>query len=355
MQTFRGVAGIFTSLVFFALCTSTPARADKGAEDQLRTMIAANSLDLEGKAPFHIKIAFQYYDMDGKAAETGTAEEWWVAPDKYRVVITSPSLNEVFPAPETGTPAVPSRESYLVHDMLNSAVHPIPRFTNFDGLDARAGKHSADGAALSCVLVEAYDSKGPFMSAPTFCAEPKSNALRLRKNLNQSSIARNTIGVFHDVNVALDYQISYGLGSSGVADKLALTGHVTSLGTFNPAASDLKFGAPLTDRMDVDAVPEFFAKGRVLYQSIVDLPFFAMNAYPNAAVAVRGLIKKDGSIGSVVVMASPDKAFNESAVESVSLWKYKPYVVGEDHVELYADFFILYSGSKQTHIPQRPR
>ena len=355
MQTFRGGAGILTSFVFFALGTSTAAHADKGAEDQLRTMIAANSLDLEGKVPFHIKIAFQYYDMDGKAVETGTAEEWWVAADRYRIVITSPSLNEVFPAAETKTSEVNSREAYLVHDMLNSAVHPFPRFTNFDGLDARASKHTADGAALSCVLVEAYDSKGPFMSAPTFCVEPKSNALRLRRNLNQSSIARNTIGVFHDANVALDYQISYGLGSSGVADKLALTGHVTSLGTFNPATSDLKFGAPLTGRIDSDVVPEFFAKGRVVYQTIVDLPFFAMNAYPNATVAVRGLIKKDGSIGAVVVMSSPDKAFNESAVESVSLWKYKPYVVGEDHVELYADFFIQYSGSKPTHIPQKPR
>lgn len=355
MQTFRGVAGITTSIVFFALCMSTPARADKGAEDQLRKMIAANSLDLEGKAPFHIKIAFQYYDMDGKATETGTAEEWWIAADRYRIVISSPSLNEVFPAAQAITPEVNSREAYLVHDMLNSAVHPLPRFTNFDGLDARASKHTADGAALSCVLVEAYDSKGPFISAPTFCAEPKSDALRLRKNLNQSSIARNTIGVFHDVNVALDYQISYGLGLSGVADKLALTGHVTSLGTFNPATSDLKFGAPPTDRIDSDAVPEFFAKGRVIYQTIVDLPFFAMNAYPNATVAVRGLIKKDGSMGAVVVMSSPDKAFNESAAESVSLWKYRPYVVGEDHVELYADFFIQYSGSKPTHIPQKPR
>lgn len=355
MQTFRGVAGIISSILFVSLTTSTFARADKGAEDQLRKMIAANSLDLEGKAPFHLKIAFQYYDTDGKAVESGTAEEWWAAQDRYRIVISSPSLNEVFPAPGADTPEVNSRESYLVHDMLNSAVHPFPRFTNFDGLDARASKHSADGAALDCVLVEAYDSKGPFMSAPTFCAEPKSNALRLRKNLYQSSIARNTIGVFHDVNVALDYQISYGLGLGGVADKLALTGHVTSLGTFNPATSDLKFGAPRTDRIDADAVPEFFAKGRVVYQTIVDLPFFAMNAYPNATVAVRGLIKKDGSIGSVVVMASPDKAFDESAVESVSLWKYKPYVVGENHVELYADFFVQYSGSKQTHIPQKPR
>jgi hypothetical protein len=355
MRSLRSVLCALTSVVFLALCCVTAARADKGAEEQLRKMIAMNSLDGPEKAPFHIKIAFQYYDTDGKAVETGTAEEWWVAVDRYRIVISSPSVNEVYPAPETNTPAINSRESYLVHDLLTSAVHPIPRFTNFDGLDARASKHNADGAALSCVLVEAYDSKGPFMSAPTFCAELKSNALRLRQNLYQSSISRNTIGQFHDVNVALDYQISYGLGLGGVADKLAMTGHVTSLGTFNPATSDMKLGAPLTDRMDSDAVPEFFAKGRVQYQSVIDLPFFAMNAFPNATVAVRGLIKKDGSITDVVVMASPDKAFNQSAVESVSVWKYKPYVVGENHIELYADFFIEYSGSKLTHIPQKPR
>jgi hypothetical protein len=355
MRSLRSTLCVATSLLCLALYSTTAARADQGAEEQLRKMIAMNSLDGAEKAPFHIKIAFQYFDIDGKPLETGTAEEWWVAADRYRIVIASPSLNEVFPAPEADTPEIKSRESYLVHDLLNAAVHPFPRYTNFDGLDARASKHNADGVALNCVLVEAFDSRGPFMSAPTFCVEPKSNALRLRQNLYQSSVARNTIGVFHDVNVALDYQISYGLGLGGVGDKMAMTGHVTSLGTFDPSATKLALGAPLTDRIDSDSVPEFFAKGRLVYQTVVDYPAFAATAYKNAAVAVRGLITKDGSITGAVVMASPDKGFNESAVESISLWKYKPYAIGEDRVEVYADFFIIFSGPNSNHIHQRIR
>jgi hypothetical protein len=351
MRNLRSTLCALTSVLSFALCI-TPAHADKGAEDQLRKMIAMNSLDGAEKAPFHIKIAFQYFGLDGKQVETGTAEEWWVAADRYRIVIASPSLNEIFPAPEADTPEIRSRESYLVHDLLNAAVHPFPRYTNFNGLDARASKHNADGAALSCVLVTAFDTNTPLMSSPTFCVEPKSLALRLRENLYQSSIARNTIGVFHDVNVALDYQISYGLGLGGVGDKMAMTGHVTSLGTFDPSTSNLVLGAPFTDRIDSDSVPEFFVKGRLVYQTVVDYPAFAATAFKNAIVAVRGLITKDGSITGAVVMASPDKGFNQSAVESISLWKYKPYAIGENRTEVYADFFIIFSGPNSEHIPR---
>jgi len=315
-------------------------------------MIAANSLDVEGKAPFHLKIAFQYYDLDGKAAETGTVEEWWVSSTQFRTVVTTPSMTEVFPAAESQTPEAKTREGYLIHELLNAAVHPFPRYTTFDGLDVRAGKQREEGATMSCVLVENENARLPYLSVPTFCVEPKSLALRLRANEYASTVARNSMGVFHDANVSLDLQISYGLRTH---EQMAITGHVTSLGTFDPSKSTLALGAPLADRFDQDGIPEVFVKGKVLYQRPAKYPLFQGATGKGALVSLRGLVTKDGSVTALVVMSSPDPAFSQAAIDAVSDWKYRPYRVGETPVEVYSKFFIDFVSPDQDHIPGKPR
>lgn len=39
-------------------------------------LAAANNLDHVGNTPFHLKVAFQLYDLAGKPGESGTVEEW---------------------------------------------------------------------------------------------------------------------------------------------------------------------------------------------------------------------------------------------------------------------------------------
>jgi hypothetical protein len=70
--------------------------------DAWSKLAAANDLARQGDPPFHLKVAFQLYDVDGKPGETGTAEEWWASPKCWRISIESPSLNAMRCSPGWG-------------------------------------------------------------------------------------------------------------------------------------------------------------------------------------------------------------------------------------------------------------
>jgi hypothetical protein len=51
------------------------------------------SMDDPALKPWHLKIFVQLNDSEGKPAETGTIEEWWVGPGKFQRVFAFPSYS----------------------------------------------------------------------------------------------------------------------------------------------------------------------------------------------------------------------------------------------------------------------
>jgi len=87
-------------------------------------LVAANNLDVKGNTPFHLGMTFQLYDMMGKPTETGSFEVWWIGPGRRRTVVQLAGLNENGSAPE-GADAATMRSSYLVRQLIESAIHPV--------------------------------------------------------------------------------------------------------------------------------------------------------------------------------------------------------------------------------------
>ena len=115
------------SLLFAIL--STPSLAQSSVGQQIDKLAAATSLDRDGIHPWHMRLTFDLFDLNGKPQESGTIEEWWVGADRARLVITSPSYNQTLPGNDV---AVQGREAYLVHLLLSEVVHPTPHIVNFD-------------------------------------------------------------------------------------------------------------------------------------------------------------------------------------------------------------------------------
>src|SRR5215472_9088939 len=116
----RLVLGIL--LVALSFATAPPVCvAQPDLRQQVDALTAATSLDRPGMLPWHMRLSFQLFDPKGKPKETGTVEEWWAAPDRSHVVITSHSLNETLP----GSSLTSGRESYLIHLLLREVVHPM--------------------------------------------------------------------------------------------------------------------------------------------------------------------------------------------------------------------------------------
>src|SRR5260370_12154939 len=78
-------------VLWLCLVADAPSSAQTGASAPLPThpvafMILAhdkNGLNSADVKPWHIRGSYTIYDKNGKPADTGVYEAWWVAPDRY--------------------------------------------------------------------------------------------------------------------------------------------------------------------------------------------------------------------------------------------------------------------------------
>jgi len=54
-----------------------------------------NGLGAASMKPWHLKAAYEVYDVDGNPKYQGTYEEWWAAPDKYKSSFSDPGFHQV--------------------------------------------------------------------------------------------------------------------------------------------------------------------------------------------------------------------------------------------------------------------
>ncbi|MES2392202.1 MAG: hypothetical protein V4555_11215, partial [Acidobacteriota bacterium] len=124
--------------------------------------------------PWHLRISFQIFTLQGKPQETGTVEEWWTSPAVHSTVITSPSIS-AGSHPST-------RESILVDTLLNQLVHPVPAYKGVKGIKLDNNNRTFSKVKLSCLTVS-RDSGSSRAVGNTdrdlFCRLPGTDDLRV--------------------------------------------------------------------------------------------------------------------------------------------------------------------------------
>jgi len=308
------LAGLFSFLQGGAAQTVDPrARLEK--------FIDSTSLDREGVHPWHLRMSFQIYNLDGGRQETGTVEEWWASPTSTKVVISSPSYKLVDGKPPTG------RTAFLIRQLLDQVVHPIPRYGSFDGLEIKEAHRKFGGANLICaqVIRPAKDGKSsPLSLAPEFCSEPDSDLLRVYFNDGEGlAIIRNKAGVFQGTNIAVDNIIGYGIGT-------AITGHVDLLETIDSKGLPTDLARP-EPRFDV--IPGIVTVGRILRHDPPNYPT-GVAGRPQGSVVMCAIVAKDGKITMVDTVATPDADLTGAAIDAVKKWTYEPFLMNGQPVEV---------------------
>ena len=296
----------------------------------LQQIVAANSLTLPGKSPFHLKLAFQLYSLEGKPTDTGTIEQWWAATGSTKTLITANSLNSPDAVPFDNDLKIDPRERYLLDRLLQAELEPISsydaaKFGNLNETSRTFGK-----ATLTCLSIPVSDPAASGRSPETFCADPKSNALRIQAEAGLSATVRNSVGTFNGTTVSLDLQISY-------AQRLAITGKVTTLQAFDPANSTVVLPAPPTPGGGQEGG---VIAGKVLHKVAPAYPEFARMNHKFGAVLLHALVSRQGTVTNIVPIASPDAALTASAIEAVKQWTYQPYLLNGQPVEVDANIQI---------------
>jgi TonB family protein len=315
----------FTGVIFALLLPVMIAQSSSAQSPDSRQLIdqlaAATSLDRDDQHPWHLRMSFDLYDLEGKKKESGTAEEWWVSRKSYRLVITSPSFNETIPSAKH-EPAIADREAYLVHNLLDQVIHPIPRFDVSENLKAEERPHIISKTKLSCLVITpslANSKNQPAHSGPNsqFCTEPDSNVLRIRFDEGYGlEIIRNRLASFLSTSVALDNAVSYG--------KLAITGHVDVLEAYDPVKTPVELE---TSSREPETISGLVIAGRTLSKTVPSYPQYARDQHISGTVVLCAIISKQGTISSLDVVASPDPSLSQSSLEAVKHWTYTPYLL----------------------------
>ncbi len=298
--------------------------------DEVGKLAAANDLDLKGNAPFHLAMTFQIFDMNGKAKETGSLEEWWAAPGSSRVVVHLAGLKEDGSAPAGAAPAV-MRDDFLGREVIGAAERPV-----MEG--QRAGETLKDETlkfgktSLRCVTTVPGLASGPGVGAETMCTDPQAEDVRAVLGSDGNRVVlRNSVGKFHETYVALGLQISL-LGQS------AITGTVTALQNFDPATSEVKLPPPASESVtpgpEAGHVPAQVMAGRRVSFVEPQYPAMAKLEHLSGTVVMAGRIGADGHIAALTPIASTNPMFVEEALKAVRQWRYTPYLLNGKPTEV---------------------
>lgn len=170
--------------------------------DEWGKLVAANNLDLKGNPPFHLGMTFQLYDIEGKPAETGSFETWWTGQGPRRTVVQLAGLNENGSAPE-GAAAATMRYSYLVSQLIESAIHPVGTV----GLSKELvpGSLSVGKIRLDCTGPKPGPTEAFGTQIAKVCVAPNTTNVLVSQEANGGeTLLRLKTGQFHDTFVGLN-------------------------------------------------------------------------------------------------------------------------------------------------------
>jgi TonB family protein len=315
---------------------SAPAPAMPNDPNELMRLAAqVNGLGGLDK-PWHMKANYQTFDADGKPKDQGVFEEWWAGPEKYKVSFTSASFNQVEyrdgdKRATTGdavrTPfAERTVEKYFVNPMSRDA--EVPKASAYREDDEKIGK-----ATLKCV--EPVESNSP-VPGTSYCFNPDRPLIRLVRQAGSIFVLFNDITLLSGrYYLARQFQMEN-------SNLPIVTANVTSL-DFPPTLQDADLAAPAT----AATVPPLHVgssviAGHRISGEDVHYPAIAKQQRIQGTVLLDAVISKTGTITDLQVISGPP-ALQQSSVDAVKTWKYQPYLLNGEPVEVSTEINVIYT------------
>lgn len=301
---------------------ANPDVAQASSFPALTAAIAANTLELEGKIPFHLRLTFQIYDLSGKPQEQGTVDEWWAGPAGSYIEIAAPSLGTLHSLSSDALPNDEARRSlYLVREMLETVRAPYGATPTKGKLVSE--KRTNKKVVMNCMYVEPTENRGPASFYRTACVDVSNEAIRIVSEPSKISL-RNRLGKFGGTHVALDVQVLF-------VGRPAVTGHVEKLDGFDPAHSPVVLDRPASSSSATAsksvAVPASLLSSKKISGNAPSYPPVAIHTRISGAVILSVHITEAGTIGGLLPIASSDPLLTNAAMTAVKGWIYQPYLL----------------------------
>jgi TonB family protein len=344
-------------LTLFVLAGGTAAFAAKQKSDAsslpkdpaalLALAAQHNGLAGPGLKPWHIKATYQLYDAKGKPTDKGTFEEWWAAPNEFKLSFVLPSSRFEFYRTPDGAyfskDVVPLRaELSLLHWLID----PIPSARNLEGYKLKRVLQNSGHSRFVCVEVHPHGHGNGIQSAVPmiYCFSPHTPVLRFVETLNSPFF----YGVLYEslaelqgrsLGESLRLKSSPRRQFSAKIDSGEVLAHPVET-MFRPSSTALKslnhVSLSQTDEPFIDPMTKLSGQDPTY-------PPMAKQEDKTGTVSIEATVGTDGELHQLKVVSSPSPLLTKSAVDAVKTWKYRPCRISGVYVPNQTTISIVYS------------
>ena len=192
-----------------AMQAAIPAKVSSDLAGWVEQQSAINGLDMLGH-PWHIVIAYEQFDEEGDKVHSGTFDEVWATPTRYRTTYRGDDLNQTDFA--TGTELFRSGDQRWPNraemEIAAEVIDPFAYAETLQGFRMRSQGESFGPHQLRCVHLE--HGPGAIGSPTEYCFDSASSALRYVRGWGWNQTAYNDLTMIQGRIVAQEVDVTDG-------------------------------------------------------------------------------------------------------------------------------------------------
>jgi TonB family protein len=315
--------------------------------------------------PWHLKATYQLYDSKGNAGEQGTYEYWWASPTLYRSTWTRPSATHTewhIADDEVADLSTGVSLDYFEFKLRTALFSPLPKQEelNAPGVNLQVDdkKIFTNGDKSPCIMVvphmpaQSKESQNvPMGLFPTYCFDPDKPMLRAETSFGTLAMQFNNFVSIEGRFLSRKIDIFEGKRKILSATVDGATAISQSDPALMPAAeakvikySKITTAGGTTRTVDRVNVSAGVAANTMLLNKVQPVyPIEDKAEHISGIVVLHALIGHDGSIRDLHVLQAPSASLAAASLAAVSQWKYKPYLLNGNPVEVDTTINVIFT------------
>lgn len=297
--------------------------------------------------PWHLKASYQIYDEAGAPTTQGVFEYWWASPKLWSLRWNRPDATRTewhtadgqsFYA-ETG-----GSLNYYEYRLRSALLKPLPKPGDLAPDKFWLKREDAKPApratvTFPCVEVMPHmvwkTSDVPLGLFPTYCFDSEQPFLRFQSSLGNLTVRYNNLSKTQNHILARDMIFQE-------RTRKVMTAHIDQTNGIDVTDAALTPTADAKLRT-LEVTPSDKGKrvvvpneklGKLVRKVQPVYPVEAKDAHITGTVELGAIIGRDGQIHELKVISAPWPSLAASALQAVSQWRYEPYSVNGEPVDV---------------------
>lgn len=311
----------------------------KDANALMALAARVNGLASTDTKPWHLKATYQTFDADGKPKDTGTFEEWWAGPEKYKISYADPDFHQVEYKNGEKTEILGDKGwRTLPREMVKTYLnHPLPDVGDIAKENCTRNDRKVGKVNLSCVEPRTLQHFSPADQTSTmFCFDPAAPVVRLEESDGHLFVLFNNSERMNG-HQYLEQHILVENENQRIVDI-----EVTSVAILSSAEEAMFAPAAAAVPGPGPRVSPGVITGKKIGGQAVHYPVRARQNHVQGMVMLEATINKTGDIEGLEVVSGPSE-LQKSTVDAVKTWKYKPYLLNGQPVDVMTEINVIYT------------